>query len=177
MKTLAEYRQLLKTLGARTFAETHRAPVLVFAPSAIVLEPESGPREAEAHWYSTERVRRTTAPPPPSPASPGEELTVYAIEKRPGGVFQEQISIGRTRNNDIHLPYADISKYHAYFVPTQGGYALADAGSKNGTFVDERRLVPRTPEAVEDETVIRFGPYSVRYLSTDGFLRWLTATL
>ncbi|MCA8925898.1 MAG: FHA domain-containing protein [Planctomycetes bacterium] len=50
------------------------------------------------------------------------------------------ITIGRARSNDIELDAPDVSKFHAFLVPTAEGWELGDAGSRFGTLVDDREL-------------------------------------
>jgi sigma-B regulation protein RsbU (phosphoserine phosphatase) len=49
-------------------------------------------------------------------------------------------TIGRASTNDIILSDQYSSGVHAAIVPTEKGYALVDQGSKNGTFVNGRRV-------------------------------------
>lgn len=51
-----------------------------------------------------------------------------------------RVTIGRASSNDIVLSDQFSSGCHAAIVPTETGYALVDQGSKNGTFVNDRRV-------------------------------------
>ena len=103
-------------------------------------------------------------------------LIVFPVQKRPGGAFRDQIGVGRTRNNDIALPYPRISKYHAYFTRSDDGreYFLADAGSKNGTFLNGERLAPREPVRVDDGASITFAEAQFRFSSATALYRILS---
>ena len=59
------------------------------------------------------------------------------------------VTVGRAINNDIVLPYEDISKCHAFFVSKPEGWSLMDAGSTNGTFVRGKKLEPRAQEMLD----------------------------
>jgi len=95
---------------------------------------------------------------------------VFPISKRPGTAF-DHISIGRTSNMDVVLPLLQVSKFHAYFArDAAGAFTLADAGSKNGTWIGTRRLIVRVPEPVQDLDRVRLGMYTFTFLTQAGFL-------
>jgi pSer/pThr/pTyr-binding forkhead associated (FHA) protein len=93
------------------------------------------------------------------------DLVVVKVEKRPGGVFKDRVGIGRTRNNDIHLPYPKISKFHAYFTwsADRSEFYLTDAGSTNGTYVNGHRLTHSQPVIVPERALVSFGRYHFRF--------------
>jgi len=51
-----------------------------------------------------------------------------------------RVTIGRASTNDIVLSDQYSSGVHAIIAPTEKGFTLIDQGSKNGTFVDGRRV-------------------------------------
>jgi serine phosphatase RsbU (regulator of sigma subunit) len=53
---------------------------------------------------------------------------------------QARVTIGRASTNDIVLSDQFSSGCHAVILPTERGYALVDQGSKNGTFLNGRRV-------------------------------------
>ena len=67
------------------------------------------------------------------------------IVKGTQSAFAFGVTIGRTENNDVVLRNEDVSRFHAYVQTAKGGYTLADADSKNGTFIDGVRLSPNKP--------------------------------
>ena len=62
--------------------------------------------------------------------------------------------IGRSSANDIVLSDQFSSGVHAVIAPTERGYALIDQGSKNGTFVNGRRVTGEIDLARGDEILI-----------------------
>jgi hypothetical protein len=52
----------------------------------------------------------------------------------------ERMVVGRLSECDIHIPDANISRHHATFVREGGGWAIEDAGSTNGTYVNGERV-------------------------------------
>jgi hypothetical protein len=91
---------------------------------------------------------------------------LFAVAKRQP-VYPDMITVGRTPNNDIVLADASVSKFHAHFRVTGGVHYLLDADSKNGTMIDEIRLVPRRPTLVLSGAVLSFGQLDFRFLSAD----------
>ena len=99
---------------------------------------------------------------------------VVSITKKEGAPFPEQIGLGRAANTDVSLPLTKLSKYHAFFREDGSrGFVVADAGSKNGTWVDGARLAAKAPAPVVDGTRIRVGPYKFFFYTWPGFLRLL----
>ncbi len=68
---------------------------------------------------------------------PGEQY-VAPVQKRADGknAFAMMITVGRAQNNDIVVPDARVSKFHAYLRQQGEGWLICDANSRNGTFVD-----------------------------------------
>jgi serine phosphatase RsbU (regulator of sigma subunit) len=62
-----------------------------------------------------------------------------------------RVTIGRAAANDIVLSDQFSSSCHAVIAPTERGYALVDQGSKNGTFVNGRRVTGEIDLARGDE--------------------------
>ncbi len=65
-----------------------------------------------------------------------------------------RVTIGRASSNDIVLSDQFSSGCHAAVVPTERGFALVDQGSKNGTFVNGRRVTGEVELARGDEVLI-----------------------
>jgi sigma-B regulation protein RsbU (phosphoserine phosphatase) len=53
---------------------------------------------------------------------------------------KEKVSIGRSEDNDLALPDPFSSGHHAVISPADGGYVLRDNGSKNGTFLNAKKI-------------------------------------
>jgi DNA-binding winged helix-turn-helix (wHTH) protein len=63
--------------------------------------------------------------------------------------------IGRGEEVAIRIDVDGVSRRHARIVAEDGRYTLEDLGSKNGTYLDERRL--EQPAALEDGDAFRLG--------------------
>src|SRR4051812_7355367 len=75
----------------------------------------------------------------------------------------QTVTIGRTPGNVLVLPHEAVSRQHAELLLSPEGVVLTDLGSKNGTFVGRVRLAPHQPVRLVPGSVIRIGPFVVRY--------------
>ncbi len=78
----------------------------------------------------------------------------------------DTVHVGRSLDQDIILPNesASISRKHAEVIKTPGGYAIKDLGSRNGTWVNGRRLEPLAPCLLHDGDDVSLGEVKLRYL-------------
>ena len=158
-RTLRDYAEEYRTLGADRFRQKHRRPVLVLDET-----PED--EEEDERVFHTEVVGRDELARGGGPRR--EE--VFVVQKRAGGAFADRVGVGRAQNADVCVPLRHISKYHAYFMERDvGGYTITDAGSKNGTEVGGRLLDPRESEPVDDGDEIALGPYRFRFYGPEAF--------
>ncbi len=161
MRTLGSYTEEVIDLDVATFQEAHPHPVLLHRPEGVADPP--GFRTDLTDPGATRLEIATDLVTHP-------ELRVLPLEKREGTLFEHRICVGRTRNNDIVLPYAKISKFHAYFTWSEEGdrYFITDPGSTNGTFVNGNRLTQLERIEVKDRTVVSFSRYHFRFHSPEG---------
>src|SRR5438105_2073759 len=82
------------------------------------------------------------------------EMELYPLAKKPGASFPDRITIGRTANNDVVVADASVSRLHAY-VRQADGWLVADAGSKNGSWLDDVALEPRRETPLRLRSVLR----------------------
>jgi len=68
------------------------------------------------------------------------------------GLESESVTIGRAESNTIVLPDACASRHHVRIDCGEGRYVLTDCGSKNGAFVNGRRV--RTHVLVEGDEIL-----------------------
>ncbi len=110
-----------------------------------VAEPAAGPAALPAAPVAP------SPSPPPAPAAPGgwpaSPAPAGALWLAAGQTGQRYAlragvtTIGRAPDNDIVLPAATISGYHAEIRYENGQYVLHDKNSRNGTYVNGRRIV------------------------------------
>ncbi|MBN1888085.1 MAG: FHA domain-containing protein [Thermoflexales bacterium] len=68
---------------------------------------------------------------------------------------QPVLTIGRSRENDLHVDDPQISRHHARLIQQGTAYVLEDLGSTNGTFVNNQRL--SAPATIQPGDMIRLG--------------------
>jgi len=161
MRSLASYQEELRALTPEDFVQAFPQPVLLHQFDLVeeppgfrteVMPQQSDQGEAEAEL------------------TPSLETRVLALQKREGTLFEHRICVGRTRNNDLVLPYAKISKFHAYFTWSDDfrRFFLTDPGSTNGSYVDGERLSPLERVPMRDGTVVSFSRYHFRFHTPEG---------
>ncbi len=81
------------------------------------------------------------------------------------------ITIGRTAKNDVTIADISVSRFHAFFKRNPaGGFQLHDAGSTNGTIVNESSVCTKEagpPTDVKSGDSIRFGQVDATFLEAD----------
>jgi hypothetical protein len=96
------------------------------------------------------------------------ELEVYPLVKKPGASFPDRITIGRTSNNDVVIADTSVSRLHAYVRRIGDVWSVADAGSKNGTWLRGEALEARKERPLPSRALLRLGDVDVTfYLATD----------
>ena len=90
------------------------------------------------------------------------------VTSRFGG---EYISVGRSDTNSIAINHTAVSKFHAFFLEKgQGAFAISDAGSKNGTFLNDEPVPnyrEKNPPLVKPGDRVRFGDVKLTFMSAD----------
>jgi len=69
-------------------------------------------------------------------------------------IDKEAVSIGRAQGNDVTVADPNCSSRHAFIELAGGGFVIRDAGSKNGTFVNGRRVECPTVLSQGDEIAL-----------------------
>jgi len=90
-------------------------------------------------------------------------LYIYPKEGNPWKleVDKEAVSIGRAQGNDVTIADPSCSSRHAYIERAGGGFVIRDAGSKNGTFVNGRRI--ECPAVLSQGDEIALGSATVTF--------------
>lgn len=97
-------------------------------------------------------------------------LELYPLTKKPGASFPDRITIGRTSNNDIVLLDGSVSRFHAYVRSDGKSWLIADAGSKNGSWLSGQALVPRKERTLASRATLRLGDVDLMfYVAADLF--------
>lgn len=75
----------------------------------------------------------------------------------------DSLTIGRAPDNRMVLQDPQASSHHAEIRPDAQSYLLVDLNSRNGTFVNDQRLMPQTPRLLISGDVVRIGDTRLTY--------------
>jgi hypothetical protein len=160
----AHYRQLLQ-LGRDEF-------LAAAAPAALVryrADLDEEPSKSGLQTLSIDEEIEETLP-FGRDLSPDIDMEVYPLTKKPGAAFPDRITLGRTSNNDIVVNDTSVSRFHAYIRRDGATWVVADAGSKNGSWLRGEALEPRREKPLASRAIIKLGEVEMTfYLAADLF--------
>jgi hypothetical protein len=116
--------------------------------------PEPAPAE-EGHtmvYSSSERLSEPLREPDPRRAS-----ARLRIGGRAELLGSNGATLGRSREADIVLDDANVSRKHAEVRPSGGSWIVRDLGSTNGIKVNGKRVDPSRPQSIKPGDVIELG--------------------
>lgn len=158
----------LRELAAIAHDESAEQLVARFGVIALVGPPAPLTDAAPGFRYATEHGPRAGGAPHPMQSL--LDSVVYGVVKRqPGAAFAHLVVVGRAPNSDVWIDDARVSKLHARIaIDPARGHVISDAGSANGTFVDDARLAEREERVLVEGTRVAFGDRSfvVRNVAT-----------
>jgi hypothetical protein len=144
----------LAAKGEPAFMAAVKTPVLLVASGITRSTRKLGAPvnpSASPETKSTIRVDRRAA------ALLFATAKVVPLEKTGRHPFP-MITLGRAATNDVVLDLEGVSKLHATFVDDgSGNWSITDAGTTNGTLVQEKLLPPRATRPINDGEEIVFG--------------------
>jgi hypothetical protein len=148
----AHYRQLVH-LGREEFIASAAPAALVRHRADFEVDtPLSG-----MHTLSIDDEIEETLPAGRESPPAASNLEIYPLTKKPGASFPDRITIGRTENNDIVIREHSISRLHAYVRRDGDQWLVADAGSKNGSWLGDVALAPRKERPLATRSNLRLG--------------------
>lgn len=130
------------------------------------------PRVEEGDGESSEYQFRTQSGVNNLPAQTGEPMVVL-VKKQAANAFQSRITVGRTTNNDVVLDDASVSRFHAWLEHDDTEWKVADAGSKNGTFLNGQKLKAKKLVPLTLESRLKFGDVPASFLSPKSLIALL----
>lgn len=160
-RTLADFASRLASMSAAEKERVLSAPILVLhSPPALAADDE----------YDLEPINTALTR---KPALGGSAITsplVIPLLPRVIGATSQRLALGRSTICDVRLPFAEVSKVHAYAHDVTGeGCSIEDAGSTNGTEVDGRSLSPGQRKTVGNGTRIVLGGIQAEFRSARVF--------
>ena len=94
---------------------------------------------------------------------PGQALLIVHHGPNQGARFLldvDNVTAGRSVNSDIFLDDVTVSRQHVVFTRTGNTFAIKDAGSLNGTYVNH---VSVTEAVLEDGDEVQIGKYRLTF--------------
>jgi ABC transport system ATP-binding/permease protein len=104
---------------------------------------------------------RTTGPPGAGPTT-APATVLYGGERIV--LMTGQLSIGRLADNDLTIEKEGVSRHHARIEAAQGGYWIADLGSRNGTKLNGERFRGESRWLANGDTIV-IGGEPLRFLA------------
>ena len=77
-------------------------------------------------------------------------------------LIESMTGIGRNADNAIALEFNGVSRYHFKLLASNETHILEDCGSKNGTYLNNKKVEANTPLAKGD--IIKIGSIALKYL-------------
>lgn len=93
------------------------------------------------------------------------KLLIYRPDRPPEEYLVErsEVVIGRDPASSLALDDSKVSRSHARILDRQGQYTIRDLGSRNGTYVNDRRIGPENGEvSIGDRDRIRVGNHIIQ---------------
>ena len=168
MDAAAHYRQLLQ-LGRDEFLAS-AAPGALVRYRALDAAVTSGANTLTLDQDYPDEDQADATLPYGQDLPPEVDLEVYPLTKKTGASFADRITIGRTANNDVVVNDSSVSRLHAYIRRDGNGWVVADAGSKNGSWLRGERLEARREKPLASRSVLRLGEVELTfYVAADLF--------
>ena len=159
-RDLEEYIALTSA-GRAAFEAAHPYPFLTRLPQTL----PSTPNPWDDEFSFNTHVPGVETPVDEDEDRPSHAVIVQAVRKRPDGAFPMRIGIGRTRNSDVMLRFASVSKLHAQIHIDTTPWQLVDLDSANGTYVNGVCLRPRQLHPIAIGDTLRIGTVDVTLVS------------
>ena len=108
-----------------------------------------------------------------------ERFQVYAVTKTNRNIFANGITVGRAPNNDVVVPIASVSKFHAWLKRENTGYTAYDARSRFGTFVGTTRAAPEGDKGIPISSgmQLKLGEMALTFMDAEALHRWAYAQI
>lgn len=128
-----------------------------------------GERAKETERTHTGRKNMHDNPPEKRKRRDTEEqlMNLHILSKKEGfpewiKISQDSFSIGRGIENDLNIPIAYISCFHARIDKKQSQFYITDLESTNGTYLNGKKLIGNRPVLCRENDVISFADFACR---------------
>lgn len=130
----------------------------VVQPQEDQAEPAPDPNAGRTMIYST---ANRVAEPLEQRARDRHETALLVVDGKRLVVGPAGVTIGRSRQCDVVLNDANVSRQHAEIRPRGGSWVLSDLGSTNGSSLNGRRI--EGPEVVKAGDEVEVGTSKIRF--------------
>ncbi len=103
-------------------------------------------------------------PATPLPGGPGESLALGLVSRR----GRSQVTVGRGPENDLPINDATLSSVHLVLMQDQTGWTVRDAGSRNGSWLNNVALSPGFPQRLFEGASIRAAQVGFSFHTPEG---------
>lgn len=152
-----------RSLSVEAFADQHGQAFLLFSGGAQALRPQS----------SSEKTITGGGAGRDRPGfKPNQDFLVFPLINRRSS-SSGTISVGRTPRADVVIPDGSLTRVQAFFRQAGDDFSLADAASKNGTWVDDRPAPPWSNDEwlpIPSGARIRMGDLRMTFLTAGPFV-------
>jgi DNA-binding winged helix-turn-helix (wHTH) protein len=147
---------LINRVWPDAFVSEANLPVLIGDIRAALGDAAREPRLIRTHHavgysFAGEVSEISSAPHAPV----GSVAIVLCVGERRMRLPEGTSTLGRDETCDVILPHGSVSRLHAHLTVTDGTLTIADVESKNGTWVDDRRMTE--PFVAADDQRVIFG--------------------
>jgi hypothetical protein len=130
----------------------------VVQPHEDAPEPEPDPNAGRTMIYST---ANRVAEPLEQRARDRHETALLIVDGKRLVVGPAGVTIGRSRQCDVVVNDANVSRQHAEIRPRGGSWVLVDLGSTNGSSLNGRRI--EGPEVIKPGDEVEVGTSKIRF--------------
>jgi pSer/pThr/pTyr-binding forkhead associated (FHA) protein len=145
---------------ARTALQQMSNKVAQQATQIASLEADAAERMGMTAFAEDGPQTRRAQPDEVLPLAKPTKLVPLDDDSTPIVLNRRVMTVGRTRESDICVPSALVSRDHARMLVSEGSVVMFDVGSINGCFIDDQ-LVRR--QVLRDGDVVRFADRRYRY--------------
>lgn len=159
----------LSVFARRLIVDPAGARASLKSPALVWKAPPQNVTESD-HWMMTNTGGEMTRP------RAGEPL-ILLVEKVPGRMnpFAMGVTIGRVESNDVVVDDGSVSRFHAWLQLDERTqtWAITDAESKNGTWVDGQKLAGKQRVALKDGAEVKVGDVVLRFLLPEALIAFV----
>jgi hypothetical protein len=176
-KLLAEFHADASTLDLNAFCQRHGQWFFVHHPASSPIRATDGvePTRIVSPWDDPVDTLSGCE------KRPNADLRydVFPVLRKPGAQ-RDYLWVGRNAAADVRIPDSHVSKFHAMIRRrSDGSVSIEDGGSKNGTYINDRRVHSArngAPVRLDSGMRVRFGEIELTFLSAADFCAFCVKT-